>query len=1416
MFEHPPKKQAENPIDSLAEQLGEQEAVWRDRFSKAANMAGAVWNKRGELGKSLWNNRNEIAKNVLQSFAGLNVIKSAKQRHEFGKMRDETFNAVDEYGYSLQQDLDYVLAEWTTKSQGERQQALDVLFNRLGALDKQTQKKERAMVAQILAEHRSKKHALQERHLDLATQSLDKEAWIKNAAIARDSVDGALAWGGAALGGPLGFFAAKKLRVATSAVADTAISMKRHETWNPATAITKGLKETKTKLAKGDVQTWGTVLGKYAVGGAFSADYFFNNEDMTKAFADATAEVAGTQSADAQSSPDVIGTQHSELFSASYNTEQEARAALEGEGIGNIEQIKFHSGQSDTIDRIIAPKNQVLTGLPTSIEGARVASMDASGRIELLHAPTGGSSLENIPGDIQGVHNLQFHYDFFGNYSIHVWGPHEDPQPLGNLPYNIGNASSARISSGGSLLLAQSFSSDVALTNMPQGIQDDVWAVTFNNEGKIEKLYTLGSHDSVTLDEYRASNGIEINVTAEVNEQAAAAIKALNNALDLDYRDRDAAIRGLTGHISGIGWVDMDPGPTHNQLTDLGAQKEGPLMEIDAWGLSNVKTIFGLNKSVIDVSTIDDHDQVFLTGRSIESFGGDVYRAGFTKEGQVQFLRSYFEFHEYRGQYRKNYFLSPETVANFTGIAKEDIAKIPTGSGIYYVGIQDGEAFVSIANSEKNTIHSGPWSEYTPPPVEAKERGSFWSGIANWWSADAQDGDADTSDQTPTSIESGGDTNRESDLVAPEAYLDTSSSVEGVVDNIDTSKPLSEYDFSGMEDEQIKSVLSEYGGGATVGQFELHDDGSLKSVTYSEPVTGGTLVEHSGVSGFKRLSFDDSGEIGSVSAGTSGALSIINPEIFKKQINIDSNVNLSRYQFRYFGKDTEGKIGVGLESSFNVESLDEFLARNRQAVEQAGNGTTEPAADSSAVGTADTADTTSVPTQTQSSPAAPPVSQQSPALDVAIPRPRPEASVSGDAVDPAPDTPDTASNTVAEAGSVAPPARFETYEIKSGDNIWNILREELVSKVVAGDTALAHFSKDSLSDAQIENMVGNMAAKILDNPSTYTSFDDFNSFNVGGTIDMQKVYDELYNREITVDGVTYNNLAHRAANLTSEQVANINQVQRDIAAGDLTKMDYTYMGPGNQEALREQLRAQQPTPEQPVADNPPVAPEPARETIPDTPEVESEPALERDPAPIRQPEAPQTIPPNPQAVYDESVLPTDTSGIVTNELPINTLPDWLREDEVDAVLPKEDPGDMLVQDVVDVDPAPSFDTETPIFDREPIGGVERIVSDLAYTMRDVARELGMNPSSNFDSYGGTANLSLSTSDGNLDIQIDNDNNIQVLKGLDSTTVGVYNTDREIIVTDKIQPGPFGIGTENLQTTARRVLEQVRAIQNKNT
>ncbi len=87
----------------------------------------------------------------------------------------------------------------------------------------------------------------------------------------------------------------------------------------------------------------------------------------------------------------------------------------------------------------------------------------------------------------------------------------------------------------------------------------------------------------------------------------------------------------------------------------------------------------------------------------------------------------------------------------------------------------------------------------------------------------------------------------------------------------------------------------------------------------------------------------------------------------------------------------------------------------------------------------------------------------------------------------------------------------------------------------------SNFGENSgLSDAQIENIVGNMMDKIELNPQSFgISSGQITELRIGDKIEFQKLFDEVISKEITIADIEHNNLMSRSAELTTEQLENI-------------------------------------------------------------------------------------------------------------------------------------------------------------------------------------------------------------------------------------------------------------------------------------
>ena len=153
------------------------------------------------------------------------------------------------------------------------------------------------------------------------------------------------------------------------------------------------------------------------------------------------------------------------------------------------------------------------------------------------------------------------------------------------------------------------------------------------------------------------------------------------------------------------------------------------------------------------------------------------------------------------------------------------------------------------------------------------------------------------------------------------------------------------------------------------------------------------------------------------------------------------------------------------------------------------------------------------------------------------------------------------------------------YGTIGSNGAWASIRDDFASKLAAGGS----FDLNIESDADIENVTGNILQQMEKNPNAYFVDENGNPLknpitnlgNIpkGAQIDFAKLYTDVLDKPITIDGVTYNNLMDRAAQLTEAQVANIDQVQTAIERGDLSQMDRDTMGAGNLQKLEAQEAA---------------------------------------------------------------------------------------------------------------------------------------------------------------------------------------------------------------------------------------------------
>ncbi|MEA2112699.1 MAG: hypothetical protein U9P50_01875 [Patescibacteria group bacterium] len=100
----------------------------------------------------------------------------------------------------------------------------------------------------------------------------------------------------------------------------------------------------------------------------------------------------------------------------------------------------------------------------------------------------------------------------------------------------------------------------------------------------------------------------------------------------------------------------------------------------------------------------------------------------------------------------------------------------------------------------------------------------------------------------------------------------------------------------------------------------------------------------------------------------------------------------------------------------------------------------------------------------------------------------------------------------------------EDYSIKSGDNLWNILKKELPE--------IAELEKSGMKD----NVVANLIEKIKENPTEYgITSDKVDSLKIGDQINMEKIHELLESEKI--DGKSL--VEHATQDLTKKQLSDI-------------------------------------------------------------------------------------------------------------------------------------------------------------------------------------------------------------------------------------------------------------------------------------
>ncbi len=116
------------------------------------------------------------------------------------------------------------------------------------------------------------------------------------------------------------------------------------------------------------------------------------------------------------------------------------------------------------------------------------------------------------------------------------------------------------------------------------------------------------------------------------------------------------------------------------------------------------------------------------------------------------------------------------------------------------------------------------------------------------------------------------------------------------------------------------------------------------------------------------------------------------------------------------------------------------------------------------------------------------------------------------------------------------------YEVRSGDNLWNILKNKLPWEEIG----------DNLSDAEKENIIANEIRQIGDNSGgEYGTIDSVDLIKPGQEIDLQKIMDDITGADgegFKVNGEEYNSMVERAESLSDVEKNNIENYQSEETA----------------------------------------------------------------------------------------------------------------------------------------------------------------------------------------------------------------------------------------------------------------------------
>lgn len=172
---------------------------------------------------------------------------------------------------------------------------------------------------------------------------------------------------------------------------------------------------------------------------------------------------------------------------------------------------------------------------------------------------------------------------------------------------------------------------------------------------------------------------------------------------------------------------------------------------------------------------------------------------------------------------------------------------------------------------------------------------------------------------------------------------------------------------------------------------------------------------------------------------------------------------------------------------------------------------------------------------------------------------------------------------------------LEPYIVKSGDGLWKILRDDLIKgnlseQLQQSGIGAENFGENStLTDAQVENMVGNLMLKIQNDPETFGFESGFNpredGLKAGDKINFNALAgkDGLGATLTDYSGKEHQSIVERATELTEKDIDNINTyeekpISQDVRK-DTSKIPIQYVDLTNQEKTASDIPTQYVNPE---------------------------------------------------------------------------------------------------------------------------------------------------------------------------------------------------------------------------------------------